>query len=90
MGVTKFPNGVGTSDTNYIDPIAGLVLTTQSAAELDYTITWTANEPTAGDSATIADGTVPTVAELGQAVADITAKLNTALAALRANGIIAP
>lgn len=48
----------------------------------DYTITWTANEPTAGDTATIADGTVPTVAELGQAVADITAKLNAILAHL--------
>ena len=89
MPVTKFPNGVGTSDTNYLGS-GGLVLSTIAAAELDYTITWTANEPTAGDSATIADGTAPTVAELGQAVADITAKLNIALAALRANGIITP
>lgn len=89
MGVTKFPNGVGTSDTNYLGT-AGLVLGTIAAAELDYTITWSSNEPAAGDTATIADGTVPTVAELGQAVADITAKLNTALAALRANGIITP
>jgi len=29
-------------------------------------ITWTANEPTAANTQTIADGTVPTVAELGQ------------------------
>jgi len=42
----------------------------------DLTITWTANAPTAGDTQTIADGTVPTVAELGQAVANIVAKLN--------------
>ena len=29
-------------------------------------MTWTANEPTASSTQTIADGTVPTVAELGQ------------------------
>ena len=40
------------------------------------TITWTANEPTAGTTQTIANGTVPTVAELGQAVANLTAQLN--------------
>ena len=45
-------------------------------ATATYDITWTANEPTAGTTATIADGDVPTVAELGQAVADITAILN--------------
>ena len=50
--------------------------------QLNYTITWTANEPTAGDTATIADGTVPTVAELGQAVADLTAKLNAIVGAV--------
>lgn len=44
--------------------------------QADLTITWTANEPTAADTQTIADGTVPTVAELGQAVANLTAKLN--------------
>ncbi len=41
-----------------------------------YTITWSSNEPTAGTTATIADGTVPTVAELGQAVQDLTTILN--------------
>jgi len=61
----------------------------QAAAEADYAITWTANEPTAGDSATIADGDVPTVAELGQSVADLTAKVNSLLAKLRTHGIIA-
>lgn len=58
------------------------------AAILDYTITWTADEPTAGSAATIADGDTPTVAESGQAIADITAKLNLVLAALRTAGII--
>lgn len=33
-------------------------------------VTFTANAPTAGDTQTIADGTVPTVAELGQWVAN--------------------
>lgn len=50
--------------------------------EIDLTITWTANEPTAGDTQTIADGSVPTVAELGQAVANIVAKLNTLVGAV--------
>lgn len=62
---------------------------TQQTAEVDYAITWTTNEPTAGDSATIADGTVPTVAELGQSVADLTAKVNSLLAKLRTYGVIA-
>lgn len=46
-------------------------------------ITWTANEPTAALTQTIADGTVPTVAELGQfaqnintIVTDIVAVIN--------------
>ena len=34
-------------------------------------ITWTANEPTAAATQTIADGDTPTVAELGQAVANL-------------------
>jgi len=36
-------------------------------------ITWTANEPTAALTQTIADGDTPTVAELGQSVANLTA-----------------
>jgi hypothetical protein len=53
-----------------------------------YDITWSANEPTAGSTATIADGDTPTVAELGQAVADITAKLNLLIAALEDHGLM--
>ncbi len=52
-----------------------------------YDITWTANEPTAGSTITIADGDVPTVAELGQVTADLTAKLNLILATLEAHGL---
>ena len=52
-----------------------------------YDITWTANEPTAGSTITIADGDVPTVAELGQVTADLTAKLNLILASLEAHGL---
>lgn len=33
-------------------------------------VTWTSNEPTASAAQTIADGTVPTVAELGQFMAN--------------------
>ena len=47
-------------------------------------ITWTANEPTAAVTQTIADGDVPTVAELGQYVANINAQLTKLLADIAA------
>ncbi len=47
---------------------------TATAAEL--VITWLANEPTPGSTATIFDGDIPTVNELGQAVADLTRIVN--------------
>jgi hypothetical protein len=47
-------------------------------------ITWTANEPTAGVAQTIADGTTPTVAELGQAVQNINTILTDVVATLNA------
>ena len=63
---------------------------TTASAIADYVITWSSNEPTAGSAATIADGTVVGDAnEGGQAIADLTAKVNLILAALRSNGIIA-
>ena len=40
------------------------------------TITWTTGEPTAATTQTIADGGTPTVAELGQSVANLTAIVN--------------
>ena len=39
-------------------------------------ITWTANAPTAAATQTIADGDTPTVAELGQSVANFAAIIN--------------
>ena len=54
----------------------------------DYDITWTANEPTAGSSATIADGIVPTSIEIGQSIADLTAKMNLILALVKAQGLM--
>jgi hypothetical protein len=44
------------------------------------TITWTANEPTAGVAQTIADGASPTVAETGQAIQNLTTMLNKVVA----------
>ena len=67
---------------------AGTALTTSSAIA-DYTITWSSNEPTAGSAATISDGDLVAGTEIGQAIADLTAKLNVALAALRTAGLIA-
>jgi len=43
-------------------------------------ITWTANEPTAAATQTIANGTIPTVAELGQYVANNEAQIALILA----------
>ena len=57
-----------------------------TSASLD--ITWTTGEPTAANTQTIADGGTPTVAELGQSVANLTAIVNELVAdvtALRAN-----
>ncbi len=44
------------------------------------TITWTANEPTAGATQTIADGDTPTVAETGQYIANNEAQIALILA----------
>lgn len=66
-------------------------------------MTWSANEPTPADAQTIADGTVPTVAELGQFVrnmedfmeevkVDLDAhkvKIDALLAVLEAHGLMA-
>jgi len=61
-----------------------------ASAILDYTITWSANTPTPGSTNTIDDGDdVGDDNEGGQAIADLTAKLNLILAALRTHGIIA-
>jgi len=69
---------------------ASLGSATTSAAIPDEVITWTANEPTAGSAATVADGdTVGDDNDAGQVLADLTAKVNLILAALRADGIIA-
>ena len=55
----------------------------------DYSITWSANEPTAGDTNTIDDGdTVGEDDEGGQAIADLTAKVNDILSVLRNKNII--
>lgn len=51
-------------------------------------ITWTANEPTAANTQTIADGDVPTVAELGQFAQNINTivtQLLADVAAIRTN-----
>ena len=87
------------------------VLKAQEAAEADaaaatavpLVITFTANTPTPSATQTIADGTVPTVAELGQYAAnqelvitaltadveEVRSALNALLAKLRTHGIIA-
>lgn len=53
-----------------------------STAATGVTITWTANEPTAAATQTIADGDTPTVAELGQYVANNEAQIALIVAEL--------
>jgi hypothetical protein len=64
------------------------VLSDRQANIADYVVTWSANTPTASSTQTIADGTVPTVAELGQAVANIEAKLVEILDVFEAHGLM--
>ena len=70
-----------------------IALVDAETAIADFTVTWTANEPTAADSQTIADGAVlgeqvTNPAEVGIAIASIIAKQNLILAALRQHGIL--
>jgi hypothetical protein len=66
------------------DPLIGEAQTLVA----DYVVTWSSNTPTASSTQTIADGTVPTVAELGQAVANIEAKLVEILDVIEAHGLM--
>lgn len=89
-------NGLLTSQQALVADAAAITAT-------NVVVTWSANEPTAADTQTIADGTVPTVAELGQwaknsedfmveVVADLTelrTQLNAALDVLEAHGLMA-
>ncbi len=51
-----------------------------AATAEDIVITWTANEPTAAVTQTIADGAAPTVVETGQYIANMAAQLAKVLA----------
>jgi len=54
--------------------------TADAATGTGVAITWSSNEPTAAATQTIANGTVPTVAELGQYVANNEAQVALMLA----------
>lgn len=64
---------------------------TQASAISDLTITYSANDPsiTADGAVTVADGSVPTVAELLELTEELMSQTNNILAALRGVGIIA-
>lgn len=86
--------GVFIDDVKVVDAsglyVAGTKVLGAAATVIpDYAISWTGNEPTAGSSATIVDGDIPTVLESGQAIADLTAKMNVILAMLRTHGLLA-
>ena len=86
----KLIGEASTADNDEIEVMEAPPGANPSAAIPDYSITWTANEPTAGSANTIDDGnTVGDDNEGGQAIADLTAKMNLLLEANRAHGIIA-
>lgn len=66
------------------------VVGAQGAAIANMATVYTTNDPaiTPNGTVTFANGTVPTVAELLEAVEELKAKLNTALAAMRTHGLI--
>ena len=66
-----------------------VVVSTQQTLVADLDITFTANTPPPSSTQTIADGTVPTVAELGQFAANTEAKLAAILDVLEAHGLMA-
>jgi hypothetical protein len=90
------------SDNALIGSQQSLVADAASATAVPLVITFTANTPTPSATQTIADGTVPTVAELGQYAANqelvitaltadvalIRTALNAALDVLEAHGLM--
>lgn len=89
MAVTKAQAGAHVDGTGafFVNDIQ--VIGEQQANVADLVITWSANEPTAGVSQTIADGTVPTVAELGQAVKNLNARISALITMVEAHGLSA-
>lgn len=65
------------------------VIGAQGALIADLATTFTMNPLTATGSITVADGTTPSVAELGQYCVELEAKIEAILARLRAHGLIA-
>lgn len=63
-----------------------------AAQQADYgllDITFTANAPTAGLTATVADGAAPSVVETGQFMANVESQLANIRATLQAHGLMA-
>ena len=54
----------------------------------DLVITFTANPPTPASTQTVADGDIPTVAETGQFMANVEAKLNDIYTILKSQGLM--
>lgn len=100
---TNFPNGIKVAGDSVLGEQGSAVADAAAATAVPVVVTFTANTPTPAATQTVADGTVPTVAELGQWVAnqelvctalladiaELRAQLNATLAELRTVGTIA-
>ena len=74
--------GIG---THVYGEVAAATASGPAVTAVPNVITWTANEPTASSAQTIADGTVPTVAELGQVTANLTKVIDALIVDVAAN-----
>lgn len=100
---TDFPNGIKVAGDSVLGGQGSAVADAAAATAVPVVVTFTANTPAPAATQTIADGTVPTVAELGQSVAnqelvctaltadiaELRTQLNAVLAELRTVGTIA-
>lgn len=80
------------AELNKLDGVGSAVASGTQAANIpDMAIVYTSNDPsiTPDGSVTFADGSTPTVAELLEAVEELTAKVNLLIAATEAFGITA-
>jgi hypothetical protein len=74
LRLAKFFDALVLLAENLPDQGSAVADTTVTADGL--TVTWTSNEPTASTTQTIADGSSPSVAETGQAIANLVAEVN--------------
>ena len=90
-GVAVYGDDIDLSAGKTISIDGTQVITAQQSTIADVTVTYTANDPSIvpDGAVTVADGSIPTVAELLEAVVEVNAKVGAIITALQAHGLIA-